>query len=379
MSRVHASPPLPLWHPERLAARLPFLQRRAELTTAVRAFLSGRGYMEVETPSLVPAPGMEVHLRGFDTEYRPHLGVGDRTRVWLRTSPEMALKRLLVAGAGPIFELARVWRNGEASPHHAPEFTMLEWYAPSISIHELMTETEQLVRSVAPALVAHNGVECDLSKPFERVSVATAFSRHCRGLDILGTIDAHTGEGSAARLRQAASRVGLFVPQDDSWEDGFFRLMLQFVEPKLGRGRATFLTHWPTPQAALSKRDPQDGRQALRFELFVAGLELANAFEELTDASEQRARFERDVLERMRITGERGWEVDEDFLAALDYGMPSASGIALGFDRLAMLVSGAADIEDVLWLPALPRHALAAIAAPPRLLEAPVAPQQAAE
>ena len=364
-------PNLPQWHPERLQARLPFLRRRAALTTDVRGFLNARGYMEVETPALVPAPGMEVHLRGFRSVYEPHLGVGASAPLWLRTSPEMALKRLLVAGAGPVFEFARVWRNGEASPHHAPEFTMLEWYAPGLGMAELMTETELLLRSVCPAQVEHRGVACDLSLPFERISVATAFSRHCRGLDILGTIDTRTGEGSAAKLRAAASRVGLFVPIDDGWEDGFFRLMLHYVEPKLGRGRATFLTHWPTPQAALSKRDSQDGRQALRFELFACGMELANAFEELTDAPEQRRRFERDVEERRRLSGERGWEVDEDFLAALEHGMPAASGIALGFDRLAMLVSGAADIEDVLWLPALPRQALAALAAPPKLLAAP--------
>jgi lysyl-tRNA synthetase class 2 len=345
----------PPWHPGRLQDRLPYLRRRAALTAEVRGFLTARGYLEVETPALVPAPGMEVHLRAFRSEYRPHLGIGAQTTLWLRTSPEMALKRLLVAGAGPVFELARVWRNGEASPRHAPEFTMLEWYAPGLSMAELMDETELLLRSVCPSRVAHGAATCDLALPFERLSVAAAFARHCRGLDILDTVDAQSGEGSAARLREAAARCGLDVPETDSWEDGFFRLMLQWVEPELGRGRATFLTHWPTPQAALSRRDPADGRQALRFELFVAGLELANAFEELTDPVEQRARFARDVAERQRESGERGWEVDEDFLAALELGMPPASGIALGFDRLAMLVSGAPDIEDVLWLPALPR------------------------
>ncbi|OYX02023.1 MAG: hypothetical protein B7Z14_04615 [Bosea sp. 32-68-6] len=163
------------------------------------------------------------------------------------------------------------------------------------------------------------------------------------------------------------------VPESDGWEDGFFRLLMRHVEPNLGRGRATFLTHWPTPQAALARRDPQDSRVALRFELYAAGLELANAFEELTDPVEQRARFERDVALRRAESGEEGWPVDEDFLAALDSGMPACSGIALGFDRLAMLASGAADIEDVLWLPALPRAPQQALAAPPRLLSAPEA------
>jgi lysyl-tRNA synthetase class 2 len=342
--------PRPPWHPESFAARLPFLRRRAQLAADTRDFFAGRGYVEVETPCLVPVPGMEVHLRGFRSEYRPHLGAdGDDARraLWLRTSPELALKRLLVAGAGPVFELARVWRNGEAvGPLHAPEFTMLEWYRPGLSFEGLMDETEAFVRAVCPPVVAHRGVETDLRLPFGRLSVADAFARFCDGLDILGT------EGNAARLRTEAGRVGVRPREDEGWEDLFFRLLLERVEPRLGRGRATFLTHWPAPQAALARRDPADGRTALRFELFVAGIELANAFDELTDHAEQRERFERDVAERRRLHGaEEDWEVDEDFLRALEHGMPSGSGIALGFDRLAMLASGARRIEDVLWLP----------------------------
>lgn len=344
------------WHRDRLAARLPFLRRRAALTAATRHFFQTRGYMEVETPCLVPAPGMEVHLRGFATRYRPHLGIGQDRTLWLRTSPELALKRLLVGGAGKLFELARVWRNGEASPHHAPEFTMLEWYAPAMTLEGMMAETELLLRSVCPGLVGQGDRTADFARPFERLTMAEAFRRHCGGMDILGTVDAATGEGDAARLRANAAAAGLVVPDSDSWEDGFFRLVMQHIEPAIGRGRATFLTHWPAPQAALARRDARDGRVALRFELFAAGLELANAFEELTDPVEQRSRFERDVAQRRAETGEDGWDVDEDFLAALEVGMPEGSGIALGFDRLAMLASGATEIEDVLWLPALPRQ-----------------------
>jgi len=339
----------PPWHPERFAARLPFLRRRARLVAETRAFFAARGYTEVETPCLVPVPGMEVHLRAFRSGYRPHLGAGGpRRTLWLRTSPELALKRLLVAGAGPVFELARVWRNGEAAgPLHAPEFTMLEWYRPGLSFEGLMDETEAFVRAVCPPVVAHGGVETDLRLPFERVTVAEAFARFCGGLDILGT------EGDAARLRAEARRVGLPACEDEGWEDLFFRLLLERVEPRIGRERAAFLTHWPAPQAALARRDPADPRAALRFELFVAGVELANAFDELTDTAEQRGRFERDVAERRRLYGAEGegWEVDEDFLRALEHGMPAGSGIALGFDRLAMLASGARRIEDVLWLP----------------------------
>ena len=344
--------PRPPWHPERFAARLPFLRRRARLVADTRAFFAARGYTEVETPCLVPVPGMEVHLRAFRSEYRPHLGAGGARRtLWLRTSPELALKRLLVAGAGPVFELARVWRNGEAGTVHAPEFTMLEWYRPGLSFEGLMDETEAFLRAVCPPVVAHGGVETDLRLPFQRLSVAEAFTAFCDGLDILGT------EGDAARLRAEAARLGVPPRAGEGWEDLFFRLLGERVEPRIGRGRrATFLTHWPAPQAALARRDPADGRAALRFELFAAGLELANAFDELTDPAEQRERFERDVAERRRLysaeEGEGGnWEVDEDFLRALEHGMPAASGIALGFDRLAMLASGARRIEDVLWLP----------------------------
>jgi elongation factor P--(R)-beta-lysine ligase len=342
----------PPWHPESYAARLPFLRRRVRLLADTRAFFAARGYTEVETPCLVPVPGMEVHLRAFRSEYRPHLGAGGPQRtLWLRTSPELALKRLLVAGAGPVFELARVWRNGEAGRLHAPEFTMLEWYRPGLSFEGLMDQTEAFVRSVCPPMVAHGSAETDLRLPFQRLTVAEAFDAFCGGLDILST------EGDAARLRAEAARLGVSPREDEGWEDLFFRLLGERVEPRIGRERrATFLTHWPTPQAALARRDPADARAALRFELFVAGLELANAFDELTDPAEQRERFERDVAERRRLydTAEQGggsWEVDEDFLRALEHGMPAGSGIALGFDRLAMLASGARRIEDVLWLP----------------------------
>jgi lysyl-tRNA synthetase class 2 len=343
--------PLPPWHPESLAARLPFLRRRARLAAETRAFLTSRGYQEVETPALVPVPGMEVHLRAFRTTFRPHLGAGEEAVLWLRTSPELALKRLLVAGAGRVFEMARVWRNGELSPRHGPEFTMLEWYAPGLTLDGLMDETEALLRSVCSAVVAHGGVATDLARPFERLTMADAFRAYAGGLDILGTVDPATAEGDAAALHAAACAAGLALPAGLSWEDAFFHLVLTHIEPRLGRDRATFLTHWPAPQAALARRDPADPRAALRFELFLAGLEIANAFDELTDPAEQRARFTRDVELRKAEAGEEGWEVDEDFLAALDHGMPGGSGIALGFDRLAMLASGAPDIARVQWLP----------------------------
>ena len=327
----------PIWHPESLAARLPFLRRRALLAEATRAFFRARGFTEVETPYAVPTPGEEVHLRPFATErLRPD---GTREQLWLHTSPEFAMKKLLVAGAGPIFQLARVWRNGEASALHAPEFTMLEWYQPGLSFTGLMDQTEALLRAVLPPTVTCRGISTDLSR-FERLTLADAFARHV-GADLLATA------GDAAAL---AAQAGTALRPNETWEDLFFRLLLERVEPHLGRAHPTFLTHFPAAQAALARRDPADTRVAERFELFVCGIELANGYCELTDPAEQRARFAADRARRHALSGP-DWPLDEDLLAALAHGMPPSSGIALGFDRLAMIAAGADRITQVLWLP----------------------------
>ena len=328
---------IPIWRPESLAARLPFLRRRALLTQAVRAFLAARGYTEVETPYAVPVPGEEVHLSAFrTTREQPD---GTVQPLWLHTSPEFAMKRLLVAGAGPVFQLARVWRNGENSRRHAAEFTMLEWYRPGLSFDGLMDEVEALLRAVLPPDVMSGGTRTSLAR-FDRLTVAEAFHRHA-GVDVLATA------GDAGAL---AAGAGAALRDGEGWEDLFFRLLLERVEPHLGQANPTFLTHWPAAQAALARRDPSDPRVALRFELFLCGMELANAFEELTDADEQRARFQDDRARRHALYGP-DWSLDEDFLAALAHGMPPASGIAMGFDRLAMAASGADRIGQVQWLP----------------------------
>lgn len=326
----------PVWHPESLAARRPFLRRRAALAAAVRAFFSARGYAEVETPYAVPAPGEEVHLRAFRT-LREHPD-GRRETLWLHTSPEFAMKRLLVGGAGPIFQFARVWRNGESSVLHASEFTLLEWYRPQASMAILMDEVEALLRAVLPPAVTCRGINNELAH-FDRLTVSEAFARYV-GADVLATADDAAALASAARVRLRAG---------ESWEDLFFRLLLERIEPQLAR-QPTFLTHWPAAQAALAQRDPADPRVAERFELFLCGIELANAFVELTDAIEQRERFVADRARRHAASGE-DWAMDEDFLAALAHGMPPAAGIALGFDRLAMIAAGADRIGQVLWLP----------------------------
>jgi lysyl-tRNA synthetase class 2 len=326
----------PWWDAESVSARLPFLRRRGLLTAATRSFFQARGYTEVETPYAVPAPGEEVHVRSFATRLRTVRG--QDVPLWLHTSPEFAMKKLLAGGAGPIFQLARVWRNAEGSATHSPEFTMLEWYRPGASMEALMDETESLLRAVLPPSVTCRGVATSLAR-FERITVAAAFARWV-GADVLATA------GDAVALATAA---GARLRDGETWEDLFFRLLLERVEPNLGRAHPTFLTHWPAAQAALAKRDPCDSRVALRFEIYVAGMELANAFEELTDPAEQRSRF---VADRARRHASFGfdWDIDEEFLAALAV-MPPCAGIAMGFDRLAMLASGADSIEQVLWLP----------------------------
>ena len=328
----------PAWHPERLAARLGFLRRRARLASGVRAFFEARGYLEVETPYAVATPGEEVHLDAFATErIAPD---GARRRLWLHTSPEFAMKKLLAGGAGPIFQLARVWRNGEGSDLHAPEFTMLEWYRPGATLSNLMDETMALLRAVLPPTVSCRSITTDLGAD-ERLSVAEAFRRFV-GADLLATAD------DAPALARAA---GVALREGEGWEDLFFRLLLALVEPALGRAVPTFLTHWPAAQAALARRDPVDPRVAERFELFVCGIELANAFVELTDAREQRARFEGDRARRHALRDGPDWPMDEALLGALCHGLPPCAGIALGFDRLAMIASGASSIEQVMWLP----------------------------
>lgn len=325
------------WHPERLAARLPYLRRRGLLAAGVRAFFGARGYLEVETPYAVTAPGEEVHLATFATEQV--FPDGGKRALRLHTSPEFAMKKLLAGGVGRCFQLARVWRNGEGGDLHSPEFTMLEWYRPGGTMDDLIAETEALLRAVLPPRFVCRGIECSV-EDFERLTVAEAFSRHV-GADLLGTLD------DAPAL---AVQAGVRLRDGEDWEDLFFRLLLDRVEPAIGRGRPTFLTHWPAAQAALARRDPADPRVAERFELFACGMELANAFVELTDPVEQRARFVADRARRHALYGGPDWPLDEEFLAALEHGLPDCAGIALGFDRLAMLAGGAQRIDQVLWL-----------------------------
>ncbi|GBQ13419.1 EF-P lysine aminoacylase EpmA [Swaminathania salitolerans] len=320
-----------------LSDRVPLLQRRALMQRGVRAFFEGRGYLEAETPYAVTTPGEEVHLRCFRTELEEP--DGHRETRFLHTSPEFAMKRIVAATGLPVFQMARVWRNGERSALHAPEFTMLEWYRPGAGLDALMDETEALLRAVLPPALERDGRTLRFDGPFERLTMQEAFHRFAK-VDLLAS-----GEDAACLARDAGTRLR----DGETWEDLFFRLLLERVEPEIGRVRPTFLTHWPRAQAALSRQDPADPRVALRFELYAAGIELANAFEELTDGREQRARFEADRLRRLALAPDQDWPLDEGFLEDLDH-LPPCSGIALGFDRLVMLAVGASRIRDIMWL-----------------------------
>lgn len=343
-------PEQPAWHPEAYARRRPRLLMRSAITTAIRRFFLERDFLEVETPILQIAPGMEPHLQAFATALRAP--DGSASRLYLHTSPEFACKKLLTAGEERLFTLARVFRNGERAAWHHPEFTLLEWYRAGASYETLMDDCAELLQAGAAAAgrqeVEQAGRKCDLSQPPERISVAEAFERWA-GIDLLATAP-DPWAPDASLLAEAARGIGLRVAEDDDWLAVFTRIMLAFIEPELGTPRPTILYDYPVSQAALSRAKPSDPRLAERFELYVAGVELGNAFGELTDAQEQRRRFEADQDLKQRLYGER-FPADEDFFAALAHGMPEAAGIALGVDRLVMLLTGAAHIEEVLWLP----------------------------
>jgi lysyl-tRNA synthetase class 2 len=329
------------WRPDALARRRPFLEARSRILAAMRDVFTKRGFTEVETPALQVSPGLEPHLQAFATQFeRPGDGTVAR---YLHTSPEFAMKKLLVAGMPRIFQLTHCFRNAERGATHSPEFAMLEWYRTEASYLDLIADCEALLRASGTRLMTWQGRVCDPHAAWERLTVAEAFSRHC-GIDVMATID------NRDALAAAAQPLGIAPHHGDSWEDLFFRIFLAEIEPKLGIGVPTVLYDYPIEMAALARPKATDPSVCERFELYVCGLELANAFGELTDAAEQRRRFEADVAKKRELYGET-YPIDEDFLAALEHGMPESAGIALGFDRLVMLASGATHIDDVLWAP----------------------------
>jgi lysyl-tRNA synthetase class 2 len=340
-----ADPPSPWWTPERHADIRPFLMARGVITRAVRAWFDEQGFAEVETSILQVSPGNETHLHAPRTEL--HRADGTAATRYLRTSPEFACKKLLAAGEPKIFEFARVFRDRERGDLHLPEFTMLEWYRADAAYGAVMADSVVVIAHAAQATgigrFSFRGRSADPFAEPELLTVAAAFERFA-GIDLLATIA--DGEGDRDSLAAAASEQ-VRITEDDTWSDIFSKILVEHIEPNLGQGRLTMLVEYPVPEAALARAKPSDPRVAERFEIYACGVELANGFGELTDAAEQRRRFTQAMDEKQRRYGER-YPLDEDFLDAVAK-MPESSGVALGFDRLVMLASGALRIDQVTW------------------------------
>jgi lysyl-tRNA synthetase class 2 len=293
------------------------LRERARVLSAVRAFFDARGFVEVQTPAMVPSPGLDLHLDAFEVT-----GGDAGAPRWLSTSPEQQMKRLLADGWERIYQIAPAFRRGESGARHNPEFTMLEWYRANAGMADVMADTEQLVAAVTGGRVALEDRVVDVRPPVARLGVCEAFERFA---------------GWPRERTLEAARAD---------EDAYFRTLVETVEPAIERlPHAVFLCDYPATQASLARKKPDDPLLAERFELYVAGVELCNGFGELVDPAEQRARFEHDQAERA-ARGLPVYPIDERFLEALAR-MPPSGGNALGLDRLVALVCGTTAIADV--------------------------------
>ncbi len=337
------------WDARNHADRRPLLLKRGRIKAAIRGFFEGQGFTEVECGALVVSPGNETHLHAFETRAVDEGGEGGT--LYLHTSPEFAAKKLLAAGEARIFDFARVFRNRERGRLHAPEFTMLEWYRAREDYRVVIEDSLALLRLAADVaearLFRHRDAQCDPRADAQWLTLAEAFT-HLAGIDLMATLSA-SGEGDRDALAVRARRGGIDVNDDDDWSDIFSKVLTLRIEPRLGMERPAILYEYPRCEAALARACPADGRVAERFELYVCGVELANGFGELTDPAEQRRRFEAEMAKKERVYGVR-YPLDETFLDALT-NMPPASGVALGFDRLVMLATGAPNVDAVLWTP----------------------------
>jgi elongation factor P--(R)-beta-lysine ligase len=309
--------------------RMHFLEQRAAALAAVRRYFASESFLEVETPLLVPSPGLEIHLEAVPA------GGG-----YLITSPEYQMKRLLAAGFERIYQVCKCFRANERGAHHSSEFTMIEWYRAFSTLDAIRADTEQLVHAVCGDHVHVGERMIDVKPPWQRMTVRDAM-RTWASIEV-------DGDEPAAALVAKVRAAGIDIAADAAWDDAFFAAFLARVEPAIASlPHALFLEDWPAPLAALARRKPDDTRTALRFEAYIGGIELANAFDELIDPAEQRTRFFDDQRSR-RERGKPVYPLDEKLLAALSEGLPPSAGIALGFDRLVMLATGAASIDEVL-------------------------------
>ena len=332
------------WLPHRFEEKRDHLLARARMMQAIRRFFDAQGFLEVQTPALQVCPTMDMHIHAFETLLVDH-DFSPRQTFFLHTSPELDMKKLLVAGLPRIYQICPVFRNAEISRLHSPEFTLLEWYRAGADYQGIMADCEALLRVVAQDLgIAHyqrGDVLCDPFAVWERLSVVRAFKEYA-DIELCNYLE------DTQSFAQEVERQGIRVAQDDRWDDLFFRVMAQKIEPHLGARVPTILYDYPASMAALSRPSPQDPRFAERFELYVCGVELANAFSELTDVDLQRQRFMVEMQEKQKLYGIT-YPADEEFFRALEYGLPESGGIALGLDRLIMLARGAARVQDVQW------------------------------
>ncbi len=322
------------------------LLQRNTVTKATRNFFENKNFTEVETAILQVSPGNETHLHGFETKLiKPDLSV---QQLYLHTSPEFACKKLLSAGEQRIFTFARVFRNRERGALHSPEFTMLEWYRVGEHYTQLMSDCAELISNAATLTGAESlcfkNKTCNPYILPERITICEAFQRFA-DIDLASTFSSTETDRNA--LAAYARNKNVRIAEDDTWSDIFSRILCEFVEPNLGLEQLTILYDYPVSEAALARPKPQAPHLAERFELYACGVELANAFGELTNVDEQRKRFDADMREKQRIYGE-SYPLDEDFLTSLAH-MPEACGAALGFDRLVMLLTSAGKIDDVMW------------------------------
>ncbi len=342
------SEPTPWWSQTRHADRRPMLLARGRIKTAIRSWFEAQGFTEVETGALQVSPGNETHLHAFETDL---IGTDlDRRKLYLHTSPEFAMKKLLAAGETKIFTFAPVYRNRERGPLHAPEFTMLEWYRADAPYETLWDDCAAILKTAADATGnaswTYRGRTCAAAKRYDWLTLDQAFHEFAE-IELHETYDARSTNRDALAERTRARDIQ--VGDTDSWSDIFSRVLTEKIEPNLGCNRPEILCEYPVHEAALARPNPLAPQVAERFELYVCGVELANGFGELSDATEQRRRFDKWMDDKAAIYGER-YPLDEEFLRALEH-MPASSGCALGFDRLVMLATGAERIDQVIWTP----------------------------
>ena len=333
------------WLPHNFEKTGHILKKRARILGLIRNFFDSRDYTEVDTPALQICPVIDAHIHAFET----HLFDVSRTKektMYLHTSPEFDMKKLLSAGMERIYQICHVYRNAEGSRLHSPEFMLLEWYQAHKDYTSLMDECTALFRHIAKEMdiehYKHKGQSCDPFGDWERLSVTEAIDKYTN-IDLTSVLNDRDS------FANAAIKIGVRVIDTDAWDDIFHAVMSEKIEPNLGQGVPTILYDYPISMSALSRKKPEDPRFAERFELYICGIELANAFSELTDAKEQRARYNEEMSTKKKLYGEI-YPPDEEFFKALEH-MPDSAGIALGIDRLVMLATDTDDISDVLWAP----------------------------